>query len=122
MTIFGNIPGEDFSYVRGQKLQIEANLRTLGVELPSWIVTNSYLADLKTLQRIILAAHKARPGVTLSSNVLKYTCCMHCDHSTEKRDAHVGPCSEPECQPETPGNPDSSTEGAPDGVDRAIQA
>lgn len=123
MAIFGNIPGEDSGWTRDQKRNVEANLATIGVELPSWVATNSYLADLKTLERIIFAAHRARPGVPLSKNAERYPCCEHCDHSITQPDVtgHAKPCPENGCQPETPGTPDSSTEGAPDGVDRAIK-
>ncbi len=46
-----------------RKSVIVTNLLMLDVVLPDWVYEHSFLSDLRVLERIILSAHLARPGV-----------------------------------------------------------
>lgn len=114
--IGNNHPETDSATTKRQKYELSERVKAIGVELPEWIYTYSFLSDLKTLERILAAAKLARP---LPPPPKRYPCCGHCDHSISQPGVsdHDKPCSEIVCQPGSPGRPDSAATGAPAGID-----
>ena len=65
-TIGNEHPETDSPTTQQQKQELRQRFVTeLGVRLPEWLFTHSYLSDLRTIERIIRAAHLARPEVPL---------------------------------------------------------
>jgi len=62
-SIGNDHPENDSETTQRQKRELNARLTKLGVVLPDWVATFSFLSDLKTLERIIISAQLARPGV-----------------------------------------------------------
>lgn len=63
---FGNShPETDSATTKRQKVDLAERVEELGVEMPVWFYTYSYLSDLKTFERILRSAHLARPKLPL---------------------------------------------------------